>query len=115
MVKFERTGPVSAASPVTLVSLGGLQLDYSCHVGGPDSLVFRATTSVDGASLSLSRTFSGGTELETKEPFNSGDLFHLTGFAGTAVYTAPGGKVVTFTYRNETECKSGVSGTAYGG
>jgi hypothetical protein len=115
VVKFERTGPVSGASPVTLVSLGGLQLDYSCHVGAPDTLAFRATTSVDGASLSLSRTNAVGTVLETKEPFNSGDSFPLIGFAGTGVYTAPGGKVVTFTYRNETECKSGVSGTAYGG
>ena len=82
VVKFERVGPVSSASPVTLVSLGGLQLDYSCLPSPPedDILQFRATTSVDGASLWLSRTHGGGTELETKEPFSSGDLFPLTGF-----------------------------------
>jgi hypothetical protein len=115
VIKFERTGPVSPTSPVTLVSLGGLQLDYSCVEGGPDTLEFRATTSVDGASLWLSRTHFAGTELEPKEPFNSGDSFKLFGFVGTGVYTAPGGHAVTFTYRNKPECKSGVAGTAYGG
>jgi hypothetical protein len=114
VIKFEQAGPVSGASPVTVVSLGGLQLEYSCDEV-TDSLAFRATTSVDGASIWLSRTNSVNTQLESKEPFDSGESFPLVGFLGTGVYTAPGGRVVTFTYRNTLHCKSGVAGTAYGG
>jgi hypothetical protein len=115
VIKFEGTGLVPLASPVTLVSLGGLRLEYACIQGAPDVVFFRASTSVNGANLFLSRTYSGGTALESKEPFNGGDPFLLTGFVGTGVYAAPGGKVVTFTYRNSLTCATGVAGTVYGG
>jgi hypothetical protein len=111
VVKFEHTG---GASAVTVASLGGLQLEYACDEPS-DALTFWATTSVDGASIWLSRTNAVNTALESKEPFDSSELFPLLGFVGTGVYTAPGGRVVTFTYRNSNHCKSGVAGTAYGG
>lgn len=116
VVKFERNGAVSPLSPITILSLAGLQLEYACTTGFPDSISFHARTSVDGANLTLARTFAGGATVEEMEPFNTGVVFLLVGFAGTGVYTAPGGKVVTFTYRNPgVSCKTGVAGTAYGG
>jgi hypothetical protein len=117
VVKFARAGPVSFASPVTIVSLDGLRLDYACQEGPmSDTIDLRAITSVNGASLWLSRFGAEDTKLEMKDPFNSGDSFPLDGYVGTGVYTAPGGTVVTFTYRKSVNnCTSGVAGTAYGG
>jgi hypothetical protein len=117
VVKFERTGTASLASPVTIVSLDGLRLDYACQEGPmSDTIDLRAITSVNGASLWLSRFGAEDTKLEMKDPFNSGDSFPLNGYVGTGVYTAPGGTVVTFTYRRSViDCTSGVAGTAYGG
>ncbi|HEY7256085.1 MAG TPA: hypothetical protein VH476_05325, partial [Solirubrobacterales bacterium] len=116
VVKFERTGAVSLSSPETVVSLSGLRLEYACKPEDPvDHVAFRAATVVDGASLWLSRTFTGGSELEHKQPFEADETFNLVGWVGTGVYTAPDGGVVTFTYRNPLSCAEGVSGTAYGG
>jgi hypothetical protein len=117
VVKFARAGPVSFASPVTIMSLDGLRLDYACQEGPmSDTIDLRAITSVNGASLWLSRFGAENTKLEMKDPFNSGDSFPLDSYVGTGVYTAPGGTVVTFTYRRSViDCTSGVAGTAYGG
>jgi hypothetical protein len=117
VVKFARAGPASLASPVTIMSLGGLRFDYACQVGPmTDTVDLRAITSVNGASIWLSRFGAMDTELQMKDPFNSGDSFVLDSYVGTGVYTAPGGTVVTFTYRKSANnCTSGVAGTAYGG
>jgi hypothetical protein len=114
VLKFQRKGEVS--SPETVISLGGLRLEYGCKIENPiDAVSFRASTTADGASLWLSRTFGGGSELESKTPFDTGEGFNLAGWVGTGVYTSPDGGVVTFTYRNPLSCSEGVAGTAYGG
>lgn len=116
LVKFERKGAVALSSPETLVSLAGLRLEYACKVESPiDDVSFRASTTASGANLWLSRTFGGGSEVESKTPFDTGEGFNLVGWVGTGVYTSPDGGVVTFTYRNPLSCAEGVAGTAYGG
>jgi hypothetical protein len=113
--RFSRSGAVPFGSPATLVSLGGLRLEYACTPSAPDILTFRARTTVDGARIWLARNFFGGGTVQDDQSFNTGDTFSLVGFVGTGVYSAPGGKVVTFTYRNSLDCTGGVAGTAYGG
>jgi hypothetical protein len=115
VVKFRRSGAVPFGSPATVLSLGGLRLEYACTPSAPDILTFRARTTVDGASIWLARNFFGGGTAQSDESFDTGDTFTLVGFVGTGVYSAPGGKVVTFTYRNSLGCTGGVAGTAYGG
>ncbi|MBS1879493.1 MAG: hypothetical protein JST31_08270 [Actinobacteria bacterium] len=115
VLKFSRTGAVPSASPVTLANVGGLKLTYSCLPSFPDTLIFAAVTTVNGAELWLTRTAAGGASIELQQPFNVGETFLLTGFVATGVYTAPDGQVVTFTYRNTLHCAEGVAGTAVGG
>jgi hypothetical protein len=113
VVKFSHSG---SASNVLLLSLAGLQIRYSCIPGTPDVITFAATTTVNGAAIWVADTYVGGATVEHKAPFNIGDTFPFNNWMGTGVYTAPGGKVVTFTFRDSFSCVGGgVAGTAYGG
>lgn len=116
VVKFDHTGVVSSLSPVTLFSLAGLRLEYSCETAAPDELSLMATTDVEGAGLWVGRTYPVGGTFEEFVPFKTGNGIRLYGSMGTGVYTAPGGRVVTFVYHESVGfCSRGVAGSAWGG
>jgi hypothetical protein len=116
VVKFERTGVAPLASPITIESIGGMEFQYACEeTGGSDTRQFRFENTIDGAKYYLVNGGISNVSTAGGYPLSAGAKFALERWMGTGIYSAPGGHVVTFTWRTSTQCTEGVVGTAYGG
>jgi len=98
--KFRKvTKPVA---PTTVISLGGLQVNYQCDFNGSEYVpTLKARTTVDHATIT-DGFVSGSIKFASNLDFGKTDFLSLTqnfDFGeGNATYSTPGGHVVTLSF-----------------